>query len=187
MTRRLLLTVLAALTLAVAGSLLQPHPPSAQAAGCPGGDKGPRKISSKTAAKAIVCLVNKERRKHGIGKLKFQGNLKRAARSHTKRMQKRNCFDHVCPGERSLVGRYEKARYLPCGCSWGAGENIAWGAGGKGSPRKIVNAWMHSPPHRANILTGSYEHAGVGVRWGSPTKRGSNAGTYTMDFGYKRG
>ena len=45
---------------------------------------------------------------------------------------------------------------------------------------------MHSPPHRANILTGSYEHAGVGVRWGSPTKRGSNAGTYTMDFGYKR-
>lgn len=186
MPRRFLLTTLAALALAATGLLVQPHPQSAQAAGCHGGDKGPRKISSKTAAKATICLVNKERRKHGLGKLKFQGELKRAARGHTKEMQKRNCFDHVCPGERSLVGRYEKADYLPCGCSWGAGENIAWGAGRKGTPRKIVNAWMHSPPHRENILRGSFQHAGVGVRWGSPTKRGSNAGTYTLDFGYRR-
>jgi len=158
----------------------------AAAAGCPGGDKGPRKISNRGAARAIVCLVNKERRRRGLGRLKFQDNLGRAARSHTKRMQQRNCFDHTCPGERSLVGRYEKADYLPCRCSWGAGENIAWGGGRKGSPRRIVNAWMHSPSHRANILRGSFQHAGVGVRWGSPTRPGANAGTYTLDFGYKR-
>ncbi len=100
-------------------------------------------------------------------------------------MQKTDCFDHVCPGEAQLTGRYQRADYLPCNCSWGAGENIGWGAGGKGSPRKIVKAWMNSPPHRANIL-GSFEHAGAGVRWGSPNHRGSHAGTYTLDFGYKR-
>ncbi|KAA0273189.1 MAG: CAP domain-containing protein [Acidobacteria bacterium] len=166
--------------------LVGPGASTAAAAGCPGSDAGPRKISNETAARAIVCLVNKERRRHGLGRLKFHGELERAARGHTKRMQKRDCFDHVCPGERSLVGRYEKADYLPCRCSWGAGENIAWGAGRKGSPRRIVNAWMHSPPHRANILRGSFQHAGVGVRWGSPTRRGANAGTYTLDFGYKR-
>jgi uncharacterized protein YkwD len=161
-------------------------PHQAAAAGCPGADKGPRKISSKTAAKVVVCLINKKRRSHGLGKLKSQGDLKRAARGHTKQMQKRDCFDHVCPGERSLVGRYQQARYLPCSCSWGAGENIAWGPGRKGTPRRIVDAWMHSPPHRKNILTGSFEHAGVGVRWGSPDRRGSKAGTYTIDFGFKR-
>lgn len=44
---------------------------------------------------------------------------------------------------------------------------------------------MGSSSHRANIL-GSYEHVGAGVRWGSPNSRGSQAGTYTLDFGYKR-
>ena len=44
---------------------------------------------------------------------------------------------------------------------------------------------MHSPTHRANIL-GPYEHVGVGVRWGSPQHRKASAGTYTLDFGYKR-
>ena len=44
---------------------------------------------------------------------------------------------------------------------------------------------MHSSGHRANIL-GSFDHVGVGVRWGSPARRSTKAGTYTMDFGYKR-
>lgn len=101
-------------------------------------------------------------------------------------MQRTDCFDHVCPGEPALTGRYERADYLPCGCSWGAAENIAWGPGQKGSPRQIVRAWMNSSPHRANILNGTYEHVGVGVRWGSPRHRHSKAGTYTLDFGYRR-
>ncbi len=117
--------------------------------------------------------------------MKYRNKLSRAARSHTQHMQKTDCFDHVCPGERSLVGRFEWADYLPCGCSWGAAENIGWGPGHKGTPRRIVKAWMHSPPHRANIL-GNFDHIGVGVRWGSPDHRGAKAGTYTLDFGYKR-
>ncbi|MEZ5156813.1 MAG: CAP domain-containing protein [Solirubrobacterales bacterium] len=160
-------------------------PGRAEAASCSGGDKHPRQISSKTAAKVVVCLVNKKRRHHGMRPLKKSSDLMNAARGHTRKMQKTNCFSHNCPGERSLSGRYERARYLPCGCSWGAGENIGWGPGRKGSPRQIVKAWMHSPEHRRNIL-GSFDHVGVGVKWGSPSRRHSKAGTYTMDFGYKR-
>ena len=64
------LTTLTALLCAAfaAVALAGPGAGTAMAAGCPGGDKAPRKVSSKTAAKAIVCLVNKERRKHGLGK-----------------------------------------------------------------------------------------------------------------------
>ena len=163
-------TLLAATFLAV-GLLAGPGAGSAAAAACPGGDKGPRQMSSKKAAKVVACLVNQKRRSHGERPFKFRHKLARAARSHSKRMQKTNCFDHVCPGERSLPGRYERANYLPCKCSWGAAENI--------------EAGMHSHSHRVNIL-GNYEHVGVGVRWGSPNKRGARAGTYTLDFGYKR-
>lgn len=163
-----------------------PAPALAQAAGCPGSDRGPRDISSRTAAKTVICLVNKARARRGIGRVGSQKNLAAAARRHSEVMQRTDCFDHRCPGEPDLVGRVSKAKYIPCGCRWGVAENIAWGPGGKGSPRKIFKAWMNSSSHKARILDGSYHHVGVGVRWGSPYQRGSSAGTYTIDFGYRR-
>jgi uncharacterized protein YkwD len=185
-SQHLLVLPLAALAFAIAaiGPWSLPAPESALAAGCPGADSGPRKISSKRAAELVVCLVNNQRAKRGMSKFDHRRDLAAAARSHSKRMQKTDCFDHVCPGESPLVVRYEHSNYLPCGCSWGASENIAWGAGSEGSPREIVKSWMGSSDHRANIL-GSYEHVGVGVRWGSPQDRSSRAGTYTLDFGFK--
>lgn len=180
-----LLVVAAFALAAVGGPSPLPGPEPALAAGCPGSDRAPRRISSKRAAKAVVCLVNKQRAKRGLRRLNGHRKLAGAARSHSRRMQRSDCFEHECPGEAPLTKRYERSDYLPCRCSWGAAENIAWGPGRKGSPRRIVKSWMRSPPHRANIL-GSYEHVGVGVRWGSPRRRHSRAGTYTLDFGYKR-
>ena len=163
-----------------------PGPEEAEAAQCRGGSTPPRKATQRRAAKAVLCLVNKQRSKRGIRRLDGSGDLHDAARSHTARMQKSNCFDHTCPGEPSLTGRYQRHDYLPCRCSWGSGENIAWGAGRRGTPARIVKSWMRSRPHREAILERSFEHIGVGVRWGSPKRRKAKAGTYTLDFGYKR-
>jgi len=186
----LLLSLLIAATLtltALGGPSPLPGPESASAAvSCPGASLGPRRISSKRATDLVVCLINRARARRGVGRLSQREELIGAARRHSRKMQRTDCFDHVCPGEPALAGRYERADYIPCGCSWGAAENIAWGRRHKGSPRKIVRAWMNSSPHRANILNGAYEHAGVGVRWGSPKRRRANAGTYTLDFGYRR-
>lgn len=173
-----------AFVIAVVGPWSLSAPESARAASCSGADSAPRKISNQRAAGIVACLVNKQRSKHGRSKLHYRRNLADAARSHSEQMQKSDCFDHECPGEAALTGRYVRSDYLPCSCSWGVAENIAWGPGGKGSPRKIVKSWMNSPEHRANIL-GPYEDVGVGVRWGSPLHRKSHAGTYTLDFGYK--
>ncbi len=171
---------------AVGGPSPLPGPESASAAGkCRAANAGPRRISSRRAAKSVVCLINRKRARHGLGRLSFRGDLAGAARGHSRRMQRTRCFDHICPGEPALPGRFERADYLPCNCSWGVGENIAWGPRRRGTPRAIVRAWMESSPHRANIL-GSFEHVGVGVRWGSPLHHRSKAGTYTLDFGYRR-
>lgn len=187
-TQMLAATFVAALFLlaAVGGPSPLPAPATASAASCPGSDSSPRQISSEQASKMVVCLINRERAKHGLHKVHVRGELDGAAEYHSANMQATDCFDHTCPGEPALTGRYEKSDYLPCGCSWGAAENIAWGPRGKGSPRSIVDAWMGSAEHRANILSGSYTDVGVGVRWGSPDKPSESAGTYTLDFGYRK-
>jgi uncharacterized protein YkwD len=47
-----------------------------------------------------------------------------------------------------------------------AGENLAWGSGNRGSARAIVDAWLASPEHRANLLRRSFTRVGVGDRVG---------------------
>ena len=161
-------------------------PASADAAQCSGASSTPKSLSAKRASGLVVCLVNKERRKRGMGSLNRVDKLAQAARGHTAHMKRKDCFAHTCPGEPDLTGRLSRANYLPCSCSWEAGENIAWGAGSQGSPRAVVNAWMNSSSHRARILDGSYQHAGVGFRHGSPFGGNKKQGTYTLDFGAKR-
>jgi uncharacterized protein YkwD len=160
-------------------------PQTASAAQCPGGDKTVRKTSERKAARATMCLLNKKRRAHGLSKLRNNKHQKRAANRHNRRMVRRGCFSHECPGEPGLVRRITRAGYLSCSCSYMIAENIAWGKGRKGTPRKIVEAWMHSPGHRANILNPRFEDIGVAVDRGSPGGHRHNAATYTTDFGYK--
>jgi uncharacterized protein YkwD len=65
------------------------------------------------------------------------------------------------------------------------GENIAWATGPSATPQAIVRLWMHSPPHRADILRPRFMQIGVGVAQGAPQKPHSTdaAATYATDFG----
>ena len=162
-------------------------PPDAQAAECRGADAAPAKLKQREAAKAVLCLINRERRGHGLSPLHRQGEQAEAAGKHTKVMIRDRCFSHQCPGESDLTGRLVRADYMPCNCSWGIAENLADGDRRLGSPRRIVDAWMNSSDHRANILNRSYQHIGVGVAWGTPSSgRDRGSATYTTDFGYRR-
>ena len=72
--------------------------------------------------------------------------------------------------------------------AWGIGEDLFWGAATLSTPKATVNAWMHSAPHRAVLLSRSFRQVGVGVDHGSPAGAdNTNTGTYTALFGYRKG
>jgi uncharacterized protein YkwD len=96
-------------------------------------------------------------------------------------MVRRRYFDHVAPNGETLTARARKVHYLRARASWFLAENIAWGSGRLATPASIVSQWMHSPGHRANILSGQFRDAGVGVAAGSP--RGGAGATYTLALG----
>jgi uncharacterized protein YkwD len=154
---------------------------SAEASACSKyGNKGPAQLTKKHARAAVTCLINRER--GGRRNLHQDGRLIEAARKHSGRMAKSGCFSHTCPGESGLQGRLERVRYIINGLSrWAYGENIAWGRRSAGTPRRVVNSWMHSSGHRANILSNDFRDIGVGFH-----NRGSK-GYYTADFGLRRG
>jgi uncharacterized protein YkwD len=50
----------------------------------------------------------------------------------------------------------------------------------------MMQSWMNSAPHRANILTRGFRAVGIGVAAGVPGAA-SGGGTYTTDFGFRSG
>lgn len=178
--------LLAAALALVALVLLAAAPGSARAAECRGADLPPSELKKNRAERILLCLINGERADRGLARLNADGAQAKAARKHTKVMVRQRCFSHQCSGEADLVSRIEDTNYLPCNCYWGVGENLAYGEQGEGSPRGLVQAWMNSPTHRANILNRRYEHIGIGVVWGTPTIGSDRrSATYTTDFGYR--
>jgi uncharacterized protein YkwD len=182
----LLALVLAACLVGLAAS---PAIPGADASACKKwGDTDPTELRTGQARKAITCLVNKQRQQAGLRFLDRDKKLQRAAQRHNDEMDGTGCFDHACGGERELGGRLEGDGYLIGGLrEWAYGENIAWGMRNSGTPEAIVDAWMHSPPHRDNILSRSFREIGVGFSVGTPSGGGEPGGIYTTDFGLRVG
>ena len=103
----------------------------------------------------VVDLTNAERAKQGLPALKVDTELSKVARIKSEDMQKNNYFDHNSPTYGSPFDMMKKF-----GISYtSAGENIAQG---QRTPEEVVQAWMNSAGHRANILNSSYTHIGVG-------------------------
>jgi uncharacterized protein YkwD len=151
-------------------------------------DAKPRKVSKQHARSAVICLINRRRSNHGLAALKRHNKLQQAAQRHTERMEGGNCLAHQCYGEASLEGRLADVGYLTGGLSsWTFAENVGWGLKRRGSPRAIVNGWMKSASHRANILSGAFRDIGVGFADGTPSDAHGNGGVYTVDFGVRRG
>jgi uncharacterized protein YkwD len=108
--------------------------------------------------RGILREMNTVRAAHGLPALRFDGRLERAARFHSRDMVAHDYFAHGAFGGRMLsfniTGRV-------------AGENLAWGVGRKGTARGIIQAWLASPLHRANLLNGSFRRVGVSAVLGS--------------------
>jgi uncharacterized protein YkwD len=135
-------------------------------------------------SQSILCLLNVERATRGLPALKSNQVLARASVGHSSDMVRNGYFEHNTPQGVTLVDRVRSVGYVKPRTSWTVGENIAWGSGTLASAGALVDAWMKSPPHRANILQRSYREVGVGLVMGAPTPGVSGqAVTATTDFG----
>jgi uncharacterized protein YkwD len=182
----LLVLAFAVALLALAAS---PATQGASASACKKwGKSEPTDLRAGQARDAILCLLNKERDKAGLGNLDRDKKLQKAAQRHNDHMDGTGCFDHECGGEADLDSRLHGVGYLVGGLTqWAYGENIAWGSRNLGTPESIVDAWMHSPPHRANILNRDFKEIGVGFSVGTPSGGHEAGGIYTTDFGLRVG
>ena len=155
---------------------------------CHNGGREPTEITTRQARRSVACRIDLIRREHGVGPLNSTPSLNEAARKHSKRMATTGCFAHVCPGEPGIYTRFWRVGYFYPGLSsWAWGENAAYGDGHYATPRMIVKSWMHSPSHRAGMLSRKYEDVGVGVAWRRTDHGRWHRGYYTADFGFRRG
>ncbi|MES5820066.1 CAP domain-containing protein [Streptomyces sp. RG80] len=122
-------------------------------------------------AQEVVDLTNRERTRHGLSPLTVDPILATAAQAHSADMIARAFYSHTSPD-----GSQPWDRAAAAGSGRRSiGENIACG---QRSPAEVVEGWMNSPGHRANILKPAFTHIGIGFAGGG------SAGTYwTQLFG----
>jgi uncharacterized protein YkwD len=152
------------------------------AVACTGSRARPTHATLSRARHATLCLINRARAQHGLGKLRRAALLDRAAAAHSRDMVRRDFFSHNSPGGSTPSQRIDHTGYLNGAHSWAIGETIAWGTGRLATPASIVRGWLHSPEHRAILLDGRFHDLGIGVAVGAPSEGGRGA-TFTGDFG----
>ena len=152
--------------------------PAHASASCAHASDNPNDVSVGQAKTATLCLLNKVRRGKGLRPLRENRRLSRASQRQANAMTRRKFFEHG-----DFVGRIRSAHYLSGSRAWTVGENIAWGSYEYATPGSIVDGWMHSPPHRHNILNGKFREIGIGVSRGAPVGGEDRAATYGTDFG----
>jgi len=173
-----------AVALAASIALLAPAAAHAAGTGCPGADTLPGQGSPAAAQSTTLCLMNSERASRGLVALRAQPVLAAAAGGYASEMVGEQFFAHTSPRGSTVLSRVRASAYLRGAINWSVGENIAWGSGTLGTPRAIVQAWMESPGHRANLLSACFRDAGVGIATGAPTQTQDTPGaTYVTDFG----
>lgn len=108
-----------------------------------------------TAAEQLMALANQSRVQNGAGPLHWDPQLAAAALYHCRRMVAEGPIAHRYGGEPDLTTRASQA-----GAHFSViEENVAIGP----SANEIHNEWMHSPGHRANLLSTDVDHVGIAV------------------------
>lgn len=117
----------------------------------------------------VVRLVNAERAKEGLAALQMDSSLNSAAQIRAKEIV--TSFSHTRPNGSNCFTVLSEA-----GIKYnGSGENIAYG---QKTPAEVVNAWMNSAGHRANIMSSKFTKIGVGCHNSNGTYYWSQFFTY---------
>jgi uncharacterized protein YkwD len=110
----------------------------------------------------MACLINYARGKRGLRSLRSSPSLVAAAQLRLAASIRCNTLSHSACGE-PFEAVFRRTGYLTGAVHYALGENLGWGQGNLGSPRALMEAWLGSPPHRANLLRPLYRELGVAV------------------------
>jgi len=109
----------------------------------------------KSMEEQVVELVNIERNKNGLSPLTINRQVSNVAQIKSEDMRDKNYFNHTSP---TYGSPFQMLKQFNVSYSY-AGENIAKG---QKTAQAVVNAWMNSEGHRANILNKNFTQIGVG-------------------------
>ena len=169
MRRALLLlpfTLVLAIGCTAAPGPVDPAPTSPPTTAAPSGVTTPMWVSE------MIGRINSERAAAGAGPLQLCTNLASAAQDHSADQAATSRMSHTGSNGSTMRQRVEVTGYL----GWNSlGENVA---AGQPSVSSVMDAWMGSSGHRANLLSTSFEHVGFGMA-------SSSSGTpyWTQNFG----
>ena len=131
----------------------------------------------------LFRAINNVRRTHGLRPVAASPRLHWAARHHSNDMVVHHYFAHTSPYGSTLYGRIMSTGFLTYGY-WEAGETLAWGTGFDGTPAGVVQMWMHSPEHRAILLSPLFRFVGIGRAQGTFMGH-AHAAVWTADWGHR--
>ena len=122
----------------------------------PHGESKVEQSKPSAKAEAVLSLVNAERAKAGLKALKMSEELRSIANLKSRDMGEKGYFDHNSPTYGSPFQMLQDfgVHYRA------AGENIA---AGQKTPEEVMQSWMNSSGHRANILNANFDTLGVGI------------------------
>src|SRR4051794_22656126 len=116
--------------------------PAHAAAGCSGVNRLPTSSNLARIRRTTLCLLNRQRARHHLPRLRSNRRLAAAARGHSADMVRRDYFEHTTPTGVDFSSRILRDGYVSPGQTWSLGENIAFGTGSLSTPGRIMNAWM---------------------------------------------
>jgi len=181
---------------------------AAPAAAAP--SRSARSVAVTSDESAIVAAINAVRATHGLVPVKLSTPLTVVATQHSEEMAARGYFAHESADGstfwKRVQLRYASASFgywstgenlvwaspdldAPKAIDLWMGENIAWGDGTLATPAATVNAWMHSPEHRANILNARWREIGISLVHATAAPgvyNGLDVTIVTTDFGVRR-
>jgi len=119
--------------------------------------------------KDILIYVNEERAKAGLNPLTWEEQMRPIARYKSNNMLQHNYFDHNTPSLNNARPMDLATKYFKYDTN-NYGENLFYSQGYAESTttaKYLVDQWMNSPGHRANILNGSWTKMSAGVVFSS--------------------
>jgi uncharacterized protein YkwD len=135
--------------------------------------------STRESAASLFATVNAVRAQYRLPQLHRARALDASALLKAEAIRSCGQFSHT-PCGMSVTRTFQRTGYFRGRVR--VGENLYWGTGSLGSPASAVDAWLHSPPHRANLL-GAWHDAGVGIVRAPSLFGHGNVWLFVLQFG----